>query len=99
VALLGHPRPAAGRGSAGFARNMQRPGSSSSVMESLIGHESGSGVVREGEWSEVSEMERSGAPFIGRRGEHGRCTRVDGSPRCQSGKGQGSKERGCWHVL
>jgi hypothetical protein len=38
-------------------------------------------------------MDRSGAPFIGGRGEHERCTGADGSPRCQPRKGQASKER------
>jgi hypothetical protein len=93
VALLGHPGPATGQGSAGFVENGRRPGSSLSGMASLIGRERGSSVVWEGEWSDVSELERSGAPFIGGRGEHRRCTRADGSPLCRPGKGKASKER------
>jgi hypothetical protein len=68
--LLGHPGPAAGRGSAGFTGNGRWSGSSSSVMESLIGHESRSGVVWDGAGNGVSSNAWSGEGglFKGRRG-------------------------------
>jgi hypothetical protein len=61
VALLSHPGPAAGWGSTGFAGNGRCSRSSLSVMESLIRHERGSGVVWEVAVGGVSSDAGSGA--------------------------------------